>query len=929
MKRLPLRKSLSFRLSLTLGAVAAIFWFASASVALSFEFQGSRKIFLQHLEAEISSHVARQHVELQNIQHDIRILLRGWETLPSSDNASRQYPVARYVEEASIRGSDDLIDRAKLFVETYGNAGIGKFVDTFVLLNDGFAIAGADSASECCTATGSRDLRNIAKLRETKARDDLIWGDPYRTESGEWHVPVGSRDPKSGAIVGVTVRLSPSFPQQHLDVVSEVAFIWLDEHGEPLTPVPEMTRLDLATALLNCDDVHPRQAGGMQISCTTLTPTGWRMIYIYPSALLNEMALKNVPVRILVAATMLVLLIVLLYLILWHRLGRPLTSFIESIRAQDVVDQQQRLPQERDDELGQFAQAYNCLLDAVQSQYALLEARVAERTLELDDAKCRAERASINKSEQISSISHEIRTPLNGLVGALTLLNRMIFNRHQRDLIDTAHKCADHLLEIINNLLDFSRIDSGHMVLSQNELDPYILIDQAMLNVQLPALKKSLNLRVETDSSFPSIIVTDGLRLRQILINMLGNAVKFTAEGDVILRAWGANGKIYFSVRDTGPGVPREWWDEVFVAFKQLDNHIIGSGLGLPIARSLAQLLGGDLYLVPVDRGACFELELPCEGGRRQSVFDRGVISAPLSLHPQLRAWGFRPTVGDNEALSSPELLYLPAKLRQRLLLDGTSDDGPVEGQVPISAWSLKVLMVDDVETNREIVGQMIRLQGHQVWEAASGEEALVLGRSHVFDLVLMDVRMPSLSGFDTILLWRDEASGMLDADCPIIAVTANAQPGERERLLRVGFNEYLTKPVTLLMLARALDLAADLQLVRGMELAANVQCGKPVLGFDRGRPLCLSRELERYCEDLREAFVAQDEKKYLSLLHTLKGLTGQAGLRSLCESIEHLEAYLNGTGLQQPNIQEAVFRLIEDEIELLDRSERSEELMS
>ncbi|MBC8642794.1 two component system sensor kinase [Caballeronia sp. EK] len=931
MKRLLLRDSLSFRLSLSLGIATAIFWLGSATIALSFEFRDSRKLYLRHLDAEIASHVARQRIELQNIQNDLRILLRSWKMLPDGHSENRRYLVARYVEEKTSRkGNQDLIDRAKLFVETYGNSGIEKFVNTFVLFNQGYAIAGADSVSECCTGTDTQDRRNITELRQLLAKDELIWGEPYRTVGGEWHVPVGSMDARTGAIVGITVKLSSSFfPQAHLDVMNDASFIWLDEQGKQLTPSPELVPLDLARALSRCDGTHPQSAGEMQVNCTTLTSTGWRMVYIYPSVLLRELAWKNLEVCLLVTAISFILSILLIYIILWTRLGRPLAIFIQSIRTQDLVDEQLRLPQERNDELGHFAQAYNGLLDAVQTKNGMLEARVKERTFELDEAKCRAERASRNKSDQLTSITHEIRTPLNGLVGALTLLNTTICDRYQRSLIDTAQKCADHLLEIINNLLDFSRIESGYVLLTQRELDPFVLIDEAMLNVQLPALRKSLTLRVELASSFPPLLITDGLRLRQILINLLGNAVKFTGQGSVTLQAWRADGKIYFSVRDTGSGVPAEWWDEVFVPFKQFDSHVVGSGLGLTIARSLAQLLGGDLYLVPVDSGACFQLELPYEGGNLQLVSDRGEITAPASLHSQLRIWGFRPVVGDNEALSAPELVYLPAKLRQRLLLDSTSNDNPLDGEIPMSAWALKVLIVDDVETNREIVGQMIRLQGHQVWEAASGEAALVLGCSHVFDLVLTDVRMPSLSGIDTILLWRDEASAMLDSDCPIIAISANAQPGERERLLQAGFNEYLTKPLTLPMLARALDLAADLQLVRGMELAANVQCGKPMLIADKARSSCIGNELQHSYQLLREALSAQDRESYIAMLHRLKGVAGQAGLRALCESIEDLENGLSRTGMMQKSVQEVVMRLIEVEIEMFARSELSEEVIS
>ncbi|WP_279451959.1 histidine kinase dimerization/phospho-acceptor domain-containing protein [Aeromonas dhakensis] len=209
-----------------------------------------------------------------------------------------------------------------------------------------------------------------------------------------------------------------------------------------------------------------------------------------------------------------------------------------------------------EDELGRIAQTYNRLLEAVKAQYAVLEARVAERTVELELARCQAEQASANKSEHLNSISHEIRTPLNGIIGALTLLSQSQTSSEQRDLLDTGLKCSRHLLEIINNLLDFSRIESGQMVVMAERLDPLPLIDQAMLTVQLPAIEKGLSLHCLLEASFPRRLNTDGLRLRQILINLLGNGVKFTTGGKGVSTRLERGGQGLFSCHRQWPRYP-------------------------------------------------------------------------------------------------------------------------------------------------------------------------------------------------------------------------------------------------------------------------------------------------------------------------------------------------------------------------------------
>ncbi|VVE85694.1 hybrid sensor histidine kinase/response regulator [Pandoraea sputorum] len=930
MPTLPWRSSLSFRLALTLSAAVAALWLLSSSIALFLDFRDTREALMHRLESVTADRAFQISEELGGVKRDVQTLGHNWATLPEDvGNDQETHLAARFVANAAnaaegSRAPSAQTRRALAFAEIYGSGGLGNYVDTFVILKDGVALSDANTPLH----SDAEQQARWRALVQTPEQDGLHWGDPFHNPTdGRWYLQVATRDAASGTLVGVTVQLSRLFGRERLVDPQQGALVWLGADAQALTPLPAVAPPELLAALPDCAHPYFQRVGEVHAVCRNIAPTGWRLVLLYPANQITAQALATLPKRVPLALLELLSLLGLLYVVLHRTLDRNLEGFVHVISPQAAVSEQQRLPEDRPDELGRIANAYNRLLDAVKAQYGELEAKVVERTVALNEARERAERASANKSEQITSISHEFRTPLNGIVGALTLLDRTPCSDDQRDLIDTGLKCSVHLMEIINNLLDFSRIESGQMVVVPASQDPLTLLDHAMLTVQLPALTKGLTLTCQAEASLPLALHTDGLRVRQILINLLGNAVKFTPTGNIALCAWSADGRVYFRVHDSGPGISAQQASEVFAAFRQLDSHAPGSGLGLAIARSLARLLGGDLRLVPVTRGACFELELPLGDDVPGAATPQGVVVAPAALHAQLAAWGYMPQFGENARLAAPELAYLPGRLRQRLAPEGSGGDVADES-LPMCAWRLQVLVVDDVATNREIVGRMLREQGHDVHLAASGQEALALGRAHIFDVVFMDMRMPGLSGAETVAQWRDDASGTLDAGSPIIALTANAQPGERERLLGEGFDEYITKPVSPATLARAVDFASDLQLQRGAELEPNTASTPSTLASDPALLARLGDELRLYHQRLGEAHgelvasgsahaaaAGPDRAECLRLLHTLKGLAGQAGLERLHQAAAHWESLLQAGEPTPPQAWEAFGRLIEIEL--------------
>ncbi|EKS7782087.1 two component system sensor kinase [Edwardsiella piscicida] len=903
------RTSLSFRLALILSGFIALFWLLSTGVTLLLNFEQTKSSLQRRLTATVAETVYELSSELLDVSRDVDTLMRCWHRLDDGVASGAYYLTARYIHDMTAPPDPAArISRAKAFVEAYGSGGLGNLVDTFVLLDGGVVLSSAGGQP---TDTPLH-IEQIRALRDQAVGNHIIWSKPYRSVGGNWRVIAAKRDLLTGALVGMTVNLHPSFSAVEKTPDGET-IVWLDREGQPIIPLSAA----LSQSLPTCQREMESNFDEVFSICREVAPVGWKLLLFTPSRQITDAAFAALHRYLPVALLLLVALVGLLYLVLQRTLGRTLAGIMQRLTPNVAVADLPPLVVAGEDELGRIAQVYNRLLSAVKAQYAQLEARVAERTVELERARRQAERASANKSEHLNSISHEIRTPLNGIIGALTLLENGENTPEQRDLLDTGLKCSRHLLEIINNLLDFSRIESGQMVVNPEYLDPLPLIDQAMLTVQVPALEKGLTLHCLLAPSFPQTLYTDGLRLRQILINLLGNAVKFTPHGEVVLHGWSEQDRLCFRVQDTGPGIDDARINDIFTAFHQVDCHIAGSGLGLPIARSLSRLLGGELSCEKSAIGARFRLALPLEANGSVPIVppeDKGSIVAPLSLHPQLSAWGYHPLAGDNPDLDAPELSYLPGRLRQHL--DGETQTTGAREQMPVSPWSLQVLVVDDVDTNQDIVGRMLRQQGHKVYTASSGSEALVLGRGHVFDLVLMDMRMPGLSGDETLHLWRDSVNGMLDPDCPIIALTANVQPGERKRLQDAGFNEYLTKPVTPAMLSRALEYTADIQLTRGIELSPNRAGEIPLLGQDPALRRRLQEDVLHYLAQLTQAVAQQDAPAVRQALHTLKGLAGQGGLTLVHEAAARWEQALEG-GMPMPDkALESLSRLVHSEFE-------------
>lgn len=485
----------------------------------------------------------------------------------------------------------------------------------------------------------------------------------------------------------------------------------------------------------------------------------------------------------LLIASLAILLAALLAYLLARRLGRLVLQPVRELSTLmvDMTTREDYTGRFQDSsilEINTLGKSFNSMLLAIEDRENSLQQAIKALEVARDEAQHNAD----TKTSFLANMSHEIRTPMNGVVGMVSLIKETQLSDRQRLYFDTIEKSAAGLLVVIDDILDFTKLESGHLKIRRA---PFALDDLlGTLNsiFEIQAKNKGLEFQLSKAQGLPNRVVGDPARLRQLLMNLIGNAIKFTDEGFVklVVTPIIKNGAslMRFEVIDTGIGIAEDKQSRIFNEFYQVDltstRAYGGTGLGLAICRELAQLMEGALsFESRQGKGSCFALELPLPTDTANP------FALPTPVEPTNDRNPFRAAlagVGSESAASTPR---------------------EIDNQLPSSLTFLRVLVVDDSEVNRFILCELLATLGIKASVACNGEEAVAAFKQSPLDVILMDIQMPVMDGVvATAAIQQLQAEQSLQPDCIVVGVSAHAMSGDREKYLAAGMADYLTKPI-------------------------------------------------------------------------------------------------------------------------------------
>ena len=731
---------------------------------------------------------------------------------------------------------------------------------------------------------------------------------------------------------------------------------------------------------------------------------GW--VHLYMSRMQLEATKARITWDSIIIFVIVLALSIVLTAIISRRITQPIYTLLEHLKYVETGRLGETIDPLTSNEIGEVQKGFNRMTQALLGNRKQLNNKIQQATQQLNEAmidmetknrelafaRDEAQNANRIKSEFLANMSHEFRTPINGIKGFISLISQSSLNPTQKKYADIVLKSTNDLTNIINEILDFSKMESGKLQIVDDDFDLHEIMEQTRDTLFITTLAKNIDLNLIIYSDTPRYVCGDKLRIKQILLNLIGNAIKFTDQGEIIIKLSveeqaATEVTILISVEDSGIGISDEDQARLFTAFSQVETaanrRFSGTGLGLAISKNLVSLMGGEIAVKSESgKGSTFSVRLPLAltnvndqdvtqheantgtaliiASRRaclqelQSLFDRaGTTTEPLLLeqqtieqikeivhrnrghidylvidfrHPALDLWDLVDTDLEAElriiamhydldmipGFESREIEFvsiISSSNRLQGLLDhsltGDTEKIPVGQLPPTPAMSKNILFVDDNETNLRLGSELIRKWGHEVCEANHADEAMNQYRRQSFDIIFLDIQMPDIDGVTLQTMMREERP---DDRTPIVALTANILNEEADRLLQLGFDYYLSKPIDE-DIFRALidgslersattphDGSTDEQYVdtrsvnikQSLELAAdNESLLKQIFEI-------LLRDIPDYRNQLSNAIEQPDYTNLSSIIHKIHGTTCYTSLPLLKSQVASIQKQLS-----------------------------------
>ena len=617
---------------------------------------------------------------------------------------------------------------------------------------------------------------------------------------------------------------------------------------------------------------------------------GWVHLYISRQQL--EQTTRQVVFDSIIFFVSVLIMAIGLTVVISRRITRPIFGLMEHLKYVETGQLGKTIEPTEDNEIGAVQKGFNRMTQSLLTNRRHLNQRIQQATQKLNEAitdlesknrelgfaRDEAMNANRSKSEFLANMSHEIRTPINGIKGFISLLSQSELDHSQQRYADIILKSTADLTNIVNEILDFSKMESGKLHIIDEEFDLYEVIEQTRDILFINVLTKNIDLNLVIYSDTPRWLIGDKLRLKQILLNLIGNAIKFTDQGGVVIKVSIADQHqdkvdIEIAVEDSGIGISEQDQQNLFQAFSQVESsdsrRFAGTGLGLVISKNLATLMGGDITMhSEPGQGSKFVLRLPFKVPPQaetlqtaatnpikalifaaentclmetRTLFDRAGINTECSLvenkngidpvveciqrnlaYIDLLVFDLRHLDINLDLVLDPDLV----KKVRVILMDYDRGVEPVSRQPGVefvsiintsqsiaqlvndehpaaehgassqpseAADSKRVLLVDDNQVNLKLASELIHLWGHEVTEAEHGSQALDIYRAQDFDLIILDIQMPDIDGVSLLQMMREHDP---DDQTPVVALTANVLNDEADRLLELGFDYFLSKPI-------------------------------------------------------------------------------------------------------------------------------------